>query len=479
MKIIIENFGPVHYFEFDNEKIFQLIVGDNNVGKSYALSAYYFVIKSLLESTRLAGSSWRFMQLFEEEKDQEAVDRAEAFNKNFKAKQGTRDVSATEYYSQCISETLQRTFLEVFSGYIKGSFSEVGSIENKLQTEKPTSITIALPRVSFTITGDIDSLALCNVEVSHKVVLRESKQNRDPIMQNNTLVIYRSATQKENASKVRRIAFPRAILMLQEGLNGFRDIHYLPASRSGLYQALSAFGQIIAELSKSRSFLSSKIELPAIPVQLSDYFIKLTSISDVPRDLDPTLAAVADKIENMVLKGRIEYDFNEKRLYYTPESTNLRLDLSSTSSMVSEIGPIVVYIRHIIADLKSSKKHSIRQARGNAPPQKTILVIEEPEAHLHPKNQLIMTELYAELAKAGVNMVMTSHSNYIFNKLSNLILAGAIDAKDVKCDLIELGKNGSIGLSQGIDEFGIDDNNFADASELLLSEKLDLLGRAQ
>ncbi|WP_180818266.1 hypothetical protein, partial [Vibrio parahaemolyticus] len=56
------------------------------------------------------------------------------------------------------------------------------------------------------------------------------------------------------------------------------SVHYLPASRSGLYQALSAFGQIIAELSKNRSFLSKKIELPGISEPVSDYFIRLSDI---------------------------------------------------------------------------------------------------------------------------------------------------------------------------------------------------------
>jgi len=480
MKIIIEDFGPVHRFDFDSSKLFQLIVGNNNVGKSYVLSAYYFVIKSLLESAFLSGMQWRYIELLDGDEDPEAAERAEIFDKLFRTKQGTRDVDATTYYTSCITEILKSSFLEVFARYIKGSFSEVGSIENKLQSGKSARITVVLPRLSFTITGDIGALTLCDVKVSHKVILRESKQNRDPVMQNGTLVMYRAASFKENAARVRHTAFPRAVAMMQEGLDGFRDIHYLPASRSGLYQALSAFGQIIAELSKSRSFLSSKIELPAIPVQLSDYFIKLTSISDTPGESDPILASVADKIEERVLKGRIEYDFDEKRLYYRPESTDLRLDLSSTSSMVSEIGPIVVYIRHIIATLKVNKNNLRgRVVRKTPEQQKTILVIEEPEAHLHPNNQLMMTELYAELAKAGVHIVMTSHSNYIFNKLSNLILSGALEAKEVKCDLIELLEGGSVGLAQAIDEFGIDDNNFADASELLLSEKLELLGRIQ
>lgn len=51
----------------------------------------------------------------------------------------------------------------------------------------------------------------------------------------------------------------------------------LPYASFGLYQALSAFGQIIAELSKRRTFLSQRIELPAISEPL-DYFLKLNEI---------------------------------------------------------------------------------------------------------------------------------------------------------------------------------------------------------
>ncbi|WP_236467081.1 hypothetical protein, partial [Pseudomonas sp. PA-3-6E] len=87
-----------------------------------------------------------------------------------------------------------------------------------------------------------------------------------------------------------------------------------------------------------------------------------------------------------------------------------------------------------------------------------------------------MTELYADLAKFGVHIVMTSHSNYVFNKVSNLIVGGTLLPEQVKCDLFEVTPQGSIGRVQGIDNYGIDDNNFSDASEALLAEKLDLLG---
>ncbi len=46
MKITIENFGPIHHCEFDLDKDFHLIVGENNVGKSYAVKIIYIILKS-------------------------------------------------------------------------------------------------------------------------------------------------------------------------------------------------------------------------------------------------------------------------------------------------------------------------------------------------------------------------------------------------------------------------------------------------
>ena len=56
-----------------------------------------------------------------------------------------------------------------------------------------------------------------------------------------------------------------------------------------------------------------------------------------------------------------------------------------------------------------------------------ILFIEEPEAHLHPANQVKLVEIFAELISEDVTLVMSSHSNYVFNKLNNLVLSKKLD----------------------------------------------------
>lgn len=86
-----------------------------------------------------------------------------------------------------------------------------------------------------------------------------------------------------------------------------------------------------------------------------------------------------------------------------------------------------------------------------------------------------MTRFYADLAQLGVSVIMTSHSNYVFNKASNLVIEGILPSKDVQCDLFLMEEKGSIGIPQIVDEFGINDENFGDASEDLINERMELL----
>nr|VFK81081.1 MAG: AAA domain [Candidatus Kentron sp. SD] len=49
MKIQINNFGPIHHFECDLDKDLHLILGKNNIGKSYGITVVYLLVKSLLD----------------------------------------------------------------------------------------------------------------------------------------------------------------------------------------------------------------------------------------------------------------------------------------------------------------------------------------------------------------------------------------------------------------------------------------------
>ncbi|MFG3923510.1 AAA family ATPase [Pseudomonas aeruginosa] len=111
MKIKIENFGPVKEFIFDTEKDFHIIIGDNNVGKSYVLTAYYFIVKSLIEisSSRGMNKAWvYFSQIYEEEPSFLETTEAKNFIKQANEKK-TGDISITDLYKFIAKDFLQNS----------------------------------------------------------------------------------------------------------------------------------------------------------------------------------------------------------------------------------------------------------------------------------------------------------------------------------------------------------------------------------
>ncbi|MCX2683444.1 AAA family ATPase [Campylobacter sp. MIT 21-1685] len=51
-----------------------------------------------------------------------------------------------------------------------------------------------------------------------------------------------------------------------------------------------------------------------------------------------------------------------------------------------------------------------------------ILMIDEPELNLHPKNQILVARLLVLLVNAGIKVFITTHSDYIVRELSNCIM---------------------------------------------------------
>lgn len=471
MLITIENFGAIKYFQFDTEKDLYLIFGKNSVGKSYAISLVYLIIKKIIEYSEGGNKYIDDIQF--------AMAKVEPDIKILTQKVEEGSDAETD-----ISNHIEKILISYLNGFIKelnnsliNTFNDISNLQNKFTKNK---LQIRIDFFDSNIGVDFHVILKLRKNTSKNTELKVTKcgfskpfivekiktfSNLENIaIAENKIVIF---FQKEDDNfKQIYLGIIGSFLRFFNELQKVSNVYYLPASRSGLYQALSAFGQIVAELAKNRSLISRQIELPAISEPVADYFLHLSNIN-TSRKPHNDFVTYVNEIEKEILKGIVEFDSKSKKLFFTPNETSLKLDLSTTSSMVSEISPIVSYIKYIFPFQRSSKKE-----------QKPLVFIEEPEAHLHPETQVKLMAVFARLVKDNkIKLVMTSHSNYIFNKASNLVIDNKIDREKFEAILFENTQEGSVARNLDTDEYGIEDDNFIDTAESIYEEKLELINK--
>lgn len=469
MLIKIRNFGPIKTFDFDLDKDLIAIFGKNNIGKSYAISASYLLIKNLLQP------SLPDRMFFLIKPDENELDNLVKNIKNrFSANVETKEIEINSDIESWLKSEFSRFFIDKIQQSFMATFEKIDYLNNKLSQEK-FSIYLSTDQIELKLEIEEQNIVIKRIDIlGYKILVKQSRQNKKFQVRNNIVTLYLS---KDDKFPNKNIANLISYIWenIQQGINkqlghlfSSEEVHYLPASRSGLYQALNAFSRIFVELSKKRHLLKSKIEIPVLSEPISDYFLKLSEIEVRQRKrVSPDILSIVEKIEKTILQGQVIFDEKTKKLFYKSAQTGLELDVSLASSMVSEISPIVAYLKYIIAFQAPF--------RINNQLKIAYLFIEEPEAHLHPEVQIQLMEIFAELAQAGVKIVMTSHSNYMFNKMNNLILGKKLAANIAQIIVFKETNEGSIATNILIDELGADDENFLDAAEQLFNEKIELI----
>jgi|GEM_PF-332654 predicted ATPase len=481
MKIEIRNLGPISRFEFDLTKDLNIVFGQNNIGKSYAITAVYLIIKNLTSEafTRRAFALNLFYlreyriydnEFYGEKQVQHIKGIEDSIEKRINASKKD-ELDITDSIESCLGKLIQDAIADNLANSFNNSFSSLDSLTNRLSKEK-FSITLHYKEFSFSIYINKDKFIIDDVTINKKVILKKSTTSRKPLISDTKSVFYYREKQVTKGKK--RIRFLDNIIEYYhnifriEVVSGINNIYFLPASRSGLYQALSTFSAVIAELSKSRNFLTHKIELPNISEPVSDYFLYLSNINS--KKTNKRFTKVIKTIEELILEGEIIFNSESKKIVFSPKKLGVELDLSVTSSMISEIAPIVAFLKYIVSDQTFTNFDRHVGKRTN------LIFIEEPEAHLHPLIQVKMIEIFSTLIKHNVKIVMTTHSNYILNKLSNLILEDKVNYKKVGSYLMNMTSKGSIldATTMQAEPDGIRDENFADVSETLYEERINI-----
>lgn len=207
-------------------------------------------------------------------------------------------------------------------------------------------------------------------------------------------------------------AFPFVNILLDICLSKVSEMvptlcFYLPAARSGILQGHKALAAGIVRRAPLAGL--ERMEIEPFSGVVSDF---ISSVITLP-EKKGRFYKLARDFERELIDGEIlvrtlgEHPYPEIR--YRFEKTEI--PLHRASSTVSELAPLFLYLKYRIEP-------------------GSILIIEEPEAHLHPANQRILAKFLIRLVRSGVHVTITTHSDYLLKQLSTFILLSKVSPEN-------------------------------------------------
>lgn len=183
-----------------------------------------------------------------------------------------------------------------------------------------------------------------------------------------------------------------------------RSAYYLPADRTGVMHAHRTVIGAAIDRASSAGIVNAP-NVPTLSGVMGDFLGELIRIGDERHPAVHDGEALASALEQDVLGGDVAVERSEANyptFVYRPAGLDRDFPIMTSSSMVSELAPVVLYLRHYVK-------------RGDT------LIIEEPESHLHPAMQAEFALHLVRLVHAGIRVIVTTHSEWILDQFANLV----------------------------------------------------------
>ncbi|WP_457561904.1 AAA family ATPase [Caminibacter pacificus] len=379
MKLKIKNLAKIEEFEFEVNPL-TIFVGQNGTHKSYVAHIVYELNKFNLN-----------IDIFEEIKKNLNIEPKkfiEYINKNkIRESDITFDIDINIDDEIILEKQLEIKIDNNISHIINELKNILENLLSEYLNKTFNSETNILQKIEIK-----DDIKL-NEKISIRFVYKKD-QNNDEILINHFLL---------------------ALLKYLLNFKISQKTFYFPASRTGF---VLAFDEIVSGLFRDKlggTPTNTKLTKPTKEFLQNFADIKIGKFED--HDLfnkmmkDKNIKKLIEYIQKNIIHGIIEEKKEHNYTKYYLNTNNKNLELHVTSSATVELLPIIVFLKHFIT--LNDK----------------LLIIEEPEAHLHPKAQIYMARFIALMVNYGIKVLITTHSDYIINELNNLIKLNFINQK--------------------------------------------------
>ena len=397
--INVQNFGPIEQAEIDLRPL-TVFVGESNTGKTYLAALIYALYGSFTGFARFPWSHRDVMDLH-------LMMRDSQFPKDEEITEILEKLRTSELpfkfsaLPQRIRSQLESSLKdpEIFSTHLKRCF-DLASVSDLIRFTDNSCNPL---RVSLKVGQRNQTLWSVSMQTTESDITIDGYINKDIVI-----------CPEDVGGPKETLDVKSFETLLRRHSSDGEKVCYLPAARSGLMQSHGVIASSLVERA-TRTGLERFPEVSTFSGMIADFLQQIIHYKERNGSADQ-VSSIAKVLEDDILRGQIEVKRSVPGGYpeflYHPQETKQALQMSRVSAMVSELTPLVLFLRGVI--------HS-----GDT------LIIEEPEAHLHPRGQTEIALILARLVRSGVRVVVTTHSDWFLQQIGNLIREGELKKQGV------------------------------------------------
>ena len=414
-RIDVKNFGPIVRASVDFRPL-TVFIGPSNTGKSYLAVLLYALHKCLSEidvPVNISEIQGRMNHSFDlsislSEIEKSLIDWVAMVSNG-------NSISRTSIPEHLVEAI--RLILEEAEGLDLVLYNEIrrcfgvhdlGELVRRTGSSKKSSITLKVARAGKSDRVRYDfKFRSSGYRLSGKISTTESSSWKLDLSDAPVLLAHRTNT-PHKLNIAGRMDLMEVLDNLFQSLTepASRRAYYLPADRTGVMHSHQAVVGAIVQ-NASMAGLRPSPNVPMLSGVVADFLTLMIGIGSKRQSRRRSRKAMklAAPLEGNLLGGTVRVESSEAgypAFAYRPKGWQDDLPLMRASSMVSELAPVVLYLRHIVQP-------------GD------VLIIEEPEAHLHPAMQAAFARELVRLVHAGVRIVMTTHSEWFLEQIGNLV----------------------------------------------------------
>lgn len=420
LRLVVENLGPIKRANVSVRPL-TVLIGRNNTGKTYLAQALYSSFRAI-EDLRPRPTQL----LTTDERNQ----LARALRKNSPEEHSTASLLVSDLPSHVqtkvtgwVRQALQDAGLAL-NGRLLAYFSEP-DIANISRWDQPQSVAVEVHDASgdfcYFSTGhtnepDLSSVDALTIDWDEPITsryIRMAQRHGEDV--EDDLVNHEYSMQLASTIWYRYLRSSR--------LSG--SAHYLPAGRSGLLHAWTDVVKLRLELERERYGLPGMPDTSLDGVAL-DFILSLAGILGrrhrrhrqqykLPLSFpgfwpsnDKSEEAESMRLLRELMQGEIHAGSDEDMVPTLDyRQGDHRIAVRRASSMVADLAPLAMWIDRIVE-------------------QGDLLIIDEPESHLHPEAIRLVARVLVRLVNEGVRVVCATHSPVLLHELSNCILRGEL-----------------------------------------------------